>query len=462
MNTSDAQGIRSGRVRRVAPLVGLAGRTAGEAVVESLRRRRSGGDSSEFHQRTAERYAEQLGHSKGVLMKAGQILSFSAVSDAGETQPLFQRALQRLQDDAPPMPKETAIRVIETELDNSIDTLFADFDPVPLAAASIGQVHAATLHNGRRVAVKVQYPGVDKAIRADLENVELLATFLRIANGLWPGGIPADIKGLSAELSARIGEEIDYRAEAANQTRFADLYRGHPFIRVPEIVPALSTGRVLTMDLATGMRFSDAASSGAQLKNAWSEAIFRFFYGGFSRLGMLHSDPHPGNYLFHDDGSVTFLDFGCVKQFTPAQSDITRRFVNATVDGDTPGLLAVLNDMGGFRANEPPPTEDLLAWARGPIEYLTGPQPYQVTRNYAVWATRDWASLVGPFANVYQRLTLDPAYIMVIRILVGTNAISSLFEAVGPWEAIRSEWDRGGPPATPLGELEAAFWRAAV
>ena len=451
---------RTGRVRRVAPLVGLAGRTAGEAVVESLRRRRSGGDSAEFHARTAERYAEHLGHSKGVLMKAGQILSFLALSGDGETQPLFQRALQRLQDNAPPMPTETAIAVIETELGQSIDALFADFDAVPLAAASIGQVHAATMHDGRRVAVKVQYPGVDKAIRADLENVELLATFLKLANGLWPGGIPADIKGLSAEVSARIGEEIDYRMEAANQTRFATLYRAHPFIRVPDVVPTRSTRRVLTMDLATGRRFSEAAAADADSRGMWSEVIFRFFYGGFSRLGVLHSDPHPGNYLFHDDGSVTFLDFGCVKQFDSVQTLNTRRFLNATIDGDAPGLIEVLRAMGGFRADEPPPPDDLVAWARGPIEYLAGPQPYRVTREYAVRATRDWVSLVGPYAKIYQRLSLDPAYIMIIRILIGTNAIASLFDATGHWEAIRSEWDRGGPPATPMGELEAAFWRA--
>lgn len=229
--------VPRGRVRRAAPLVGLAGRTAGEAVVASLRRRMGGEENEDFHVRAAERYAQLLGRSKGVLMKAGQILSFVTVGSAvpAEYRTIYQATLARLQDSAPPMPAELAASVVEEELGAGPAQVFAEFDPEPLAAASIGQVHAARLHDGRRVAVKVQYPGVDEAIRADLRNTELLATFFSLVRTLTPDLTRVDVRALAAEVADRIGEEIDYRAEAHNQAHFADAYRGHPFIRVPEV-----------------------------------------------------------------------------------------------------------------------------------------------------------------------------------------------------------------------------------
>jgi predicted unusual protein kinase regulating ubiquinone biosynthesis (AarF/ABC1/UbiB family) len=212
--------VPQGRVRRAAPLVGMAGRTAGEAVVASLRRN----GAERFHARAAERYAEMLGRSKGVLMKAGQILSFVTVGAAvpAEYRTLYQSTLARLQDSAPPMPAELAASVVEEELGAPPDALFAEFAAEPLAAASIGQVHAATMHDGRRVAVKVQYPGVEEAIRADLRNTELLATFFSLARTLAPDLTRVDVRALAREVADRIGEEIDYRAEARNQAEFAD------------------------------------------------------------------------------------------------------------------------------------------------------------------------------------------------------------------------------------------------
>src|ERR1700710_1446021 len=188
--------ISGGRVGRVAPLVGMAGRTAGEAVVASLRKRRQGGDLTEFHTCQAQRYAERLGRSRGVLMKAGQMLSFVALDPVvgAPYRGISQEAFARLQDDAPPMPPQLAIETIRAELGRSPRELFAEFDPHPLAAASIGQVHAATLHDGRRVAVKVQYPGVEEAIRADLKNTELIATFFQMVFTMVPGLARMDVR----------------------------------------------------------------------------------------------------------------------------------------------------------------------------------------------------------------------------------------------------------------------------
>jgi len=225
--------------------------------------------------------------------------------------------------------------------------VFAEFNPHPLAAASIGQVHAATLPDGRRVAVKVQYPGVDKAIRADLANTELLATFLRLLFTVVPSLTRIDVRELAREVSDRIGEEIDYRIEATNQQEFADAYRGHPFIRIPEILPELSTRRVLSMELVDGLRYSKAARAEQQLRDSWGEVVFRFFGDSLYRLGLMNTDPHPGNYLFHPDGTVSFLDFGCVKRFTDVQARTMSGFLQRTVDQDRNGCISGVSSPGG-------------------------------------------------------------------------------------------------------------------
>src|ERR1700722_5197292 len=249
--------IAQGRIRRAAPLASLAARTTGEAVVAALRHKALGTDSTEFHQRNAERYTQLLGRSKGVLMKTGQMLSFVTLGSAipAEYRSIYQAALARLQDDAPPMDAELARSTLEAELGKRTGDLFADFDWQPIAAPAIGQGHEATTTDGRRVAVKIQYPGVADAIRSDLENTELLATFFQLMAAMVPGLLRLDLRAVAKEVSERICEEVDYEKEADNQSVFADLYRGHPFIHVPEVVVELSTARVLTQDFVAGRRW---------------------------------------------------------------------------------------------------------------------------------------------------------------------------------------------------------------
>jgi predicted unusual protein kinase regulating ubiquinone biosynthesis (AarF/ABC1/UbiB family) len=295
--SGDPQPMARGRVARVAPLVGLAGRTAGEVVLASLRQRRGEGAGPEARVRAAQRYAERLGRSRGVLLKAGQIFSFVSPDPAvtGEFRSAFQAAFATLQDDAPPMPAEVALEVVGAELGRAPDEVFAAFDPEPVAAASIGQVHKAVLPGGRAVAVKVQYPGVEQAIRADLANTELLATFFQLMFSVMPNMTRANVRAMAREVSERIGEEVDYRREAANQREFAEAYRGHPFIRIPEVVSQLSTRRVLVMDFVEGLRYHAATAADRELRDRWAEAIFRFVMGGMRRLRLCKADPHPGN-----------------------------------------------------------------------------------------------------------------------------------------------------------------------
>jgi predicted unusual protein kinase regulating ubiquinone biosynthesis (AarF/ABC1/UbiB family) len=202
-------------------------------------------------------------------MKAGQILAMLIPESAveGDYRGVYQRAFAKLFDDAPPMPTAVAIATVEVELGRPVPEVFASFEPAPLAAASIGQVHAATLHDGTRVVVKVQYPGVEAAIRADLANTELLGTFLQLIVSAAPGLSRLDVRGMAQEISDRIGEEIDYRAEAAYQREFADAYRGHPFIRIPQVHPELSTRRVLTMEHVDGARYAEAKTAEQGLRD---------------------------------------------------------------------------------------------------------------------------------------------------------------------------------------------------
>lgn len=447
--------VRTGRVARAAPLVALTGRTAGEAVVSALRRR----DRGDTRARSAERYAHTLGQSRGVLMKAGQILSFVSLGSLvdGRSQSVYQAALARLQDDAPPMDAATAAGVVEAELGAPPESVFAQFDAQPLAAASIGQVHGATTRDGRRVVVKVQYPGVDEAIRADLANAELLATFFQLIRGVLPDLGRTDARALAREVGERIGEEIDYRVEAANQATFAEVYRGHPFIRVPEVLPEYSTGRVITMQRSDGMRWSAAQQHDQELKDRWGEAIYRFTLGTLRRMGRFNADPHPGNYLFHDDGSVTFLDFGCVKAFHTDQVDWMRSAVQAAVHGDAELLLNLYAEQGFVDPADPPEAPAMLTWARESLLPVLADQPFRYTPAFAARIVDLEFSPRGPHAPVVQKLTLPGEYLALTRIDLGMTAVLATLGASCNWRGIREELDLGAAPATRYGELEAEF-----
>jgi predicted unusual protein kinase regulating ubiquinone biosynthesis (AarF/ABC1/UbiB family) len=455
-----ADGISRGRLRRAAPLAALSARTVGEAVLVGLCSRLTGADSTEFHVRTAERYAELLGHSKGALMKAGQMLSFVSANPVvpAEFQPIYQAALARLRDDAPPMAPELARAVLEDELGRPIESVFAQFESEPLAAASIGQVHAARLHDGREVAVKIQYPGVAAAIRADLKNNELLGTLFALISGASPMKVSHDICGAARELSVRISEELDYRLEATNQMEFADVYRGHPFIHVPEVIGELCTERVLTQELVQGKSWTEALASEQELRDSWAEAIYRFVYGSNHRFCLFHADPHPGNYLFHEDGSVSFLDFGCVKRFPREQVEIMSAIARACFREDVLGTWRTSVEAGFWRTSDPVTPEEIFTFWRDPWELWWADQPFTITPEYvAKWIERRF-SPTGPSANAFRYTTAPPEYTMMSRIEVGEASLVAELHATNDWKTIVSEFFEGPPPVTAMGKLDHAFF----
>ena len=314
---------RNADVAKLGAQVGLTyAATSARKVFASAERRVELDHEREL--KTAEQIADRLGQMKGAMMKIGQMASYL---DEGLPEPL-RLALSQLQSNAPPMSSELAAQAVERELGATIGELFVEWDPVPIASASIGQVHKAIIIDPktgkeRAVAVKVQYPGVDAAISADLRNTELLGTILK--QGF--GGL--DPSEMVEEIKSRLSEELDYRLEATNQRAFQEYYRNHPYIHIPEVIDHLCTGRVLTTELVSGHTWSELLAMDQSEQDLAAECIFRFVFRSLYRFGAFNGDPHPGNYIFHGNGKVTFLDFGLVKHFTAAELHTFESMVRA-------------------------------------------------------------------------------------------------------------------------------------
>ena len=318
-------------------------------------------------------------------------------------------------------------------------------------------MHRALTHDDRAVAVKVQYPGVAEAIESDLAAAGLLFSGMGTAfKGLEPGP-------LVAELRERLVEELDYALEARNQELFADFYRGHPFIHVPDVVPELSTARVLTSELAVGLRFEDVVAADPATRDRAAEIIYRFVFRSLYRLQAFNGDPHPGNYLFGDDGRVTFLDFGLVKRFTDAElADFSDMVQAIAVERDAARFRAVIERVGLLPAGHPASDEELLDYFGHFYELVDATGPSTVTGAYASESVRRIFDASGPYAEIQKAANLPPAFVIIQRINLGLYAILGELEATADWRGICEElWPFvDGPPRTELGEQEAR-WAAA-
>jgi len=430
----------------------LVGRLGTSRLTGRIRTRLTPADRREeraaaMELRTAEQVAESLGNMKGALMKLGQIASFL---DEGLPEP-YRVALAQLQSDAPPMAPELAAGVIEAELGRPPTAIFSEWEPLPLAAASIGQVHRAVTVDGREVAVKVQYPGVAAAIEADLANTEMLARML-------PMMFPAlDAKVLATELRDRLTEELDYVHEAANQRQFCDIYRGHPFIHIPEVVDELSTGMVLTTELATGARFAEVEQWSAHERDLAGETLFRFVFRGINRLGVFNGDPHPGNYLFRPGGQVTFLDFGLVKEFAPEETAVFHRLVETLVlQGDPEAYRRTLESIGLLRPDPSLSTEEVADYFSHFYDLVMVRGRRTVEHEYASETVRRVFNSKSPVAKA---VSLPSMFVIVQRINLGLYALLARLGATADWRGIAEElWPMvDGPPTTPLGEAEAEW-----
>ena len=398
---------------------------------------------------TAEDVADTLGAMKGVMMKIGQMASY--VDDG--LSPAVRRTLARLQDSVPPMGPELAATVVAEELGAPPERAFARWDPQPIAAASIGQVHRAVTLDGQAVAVKVQYPGIADMMAADLRNVALLRRILRIT-------APAqDVDALLTELRDRVLEELDYRREAASQQRFAAYYRGHPTIHVPRVISELSTRRVLTTELSDGARFAELASWPQRERDLAAETIYRFVFRSLYEIGAFNGDPHPGNYLFHRGGRVTFLDFGLVKHFTTAELEpLLQMNRDICIEHDPEAFRRTLESAGFLRPGAPVSTEAIVEHLAVFYDTIREPGPLTVTSDYASSVVRRFFDVRSPLAEY---IAIPQSYVILQRINLGLFAILGELSATANWRAISEEiWPSVRAPAsTPMGQAEAA-WRA--
>ena len=403
----------------------------------------------QFAIRTAEDVAKELGEMKGVLMKAGQLISFIFEALPDEA----QDALATLQADAAPMAPSLAAEVVRGDLGRAPERVFLDWSDMPIAAASIGQVHKAITPNGRDVAVKVQYPGVHDAIESDLDAAEVM--YAMFSSMMLKG---LDAKGLVDELRLRMREELDYRLEATNVAEFEERFAGHPWVRIPKLVPEFSTERLLTTEWIEGLtfeQFREQASDDTKQRSA--EVVWRFAQNAIHRHGMFNGDPHPGNYKFHHDGSVSFLDYGLVKRWSPGEWESLKPTMDAVVIDRDPDLVVKRMEQSGFLRTGHGLDAQMV------FDYVSSPYVPYLTDEFTF--TRDWMrdtlavilDVQGPHAEVIEQLNMPPSFVILDRVIWGVSAILGKLDAHGPWRAMLLEYIDDAEPATDLGAAEAAW-----
>jgi predicted unusual protein kinase regulating ubiquinone biosynthesis (AarF/ABC1/UbiB family) len=404
---------------------------------------------------TAEQIVAALGTMKGAAMKLGQVMSFLDVGLVPEEyREEFQAKLAELRDAAPKVAFKDMKKVIEGEYGERLEDVFETFDPVPIAAASIGQVYKAKLHDGRDVAVKVQYPGVAQAVRADMQNLGMILRLMkRVAPGLDP-------KAMGDEIRSRIDEELDYELEAQNQRTLARIFRGHPFIVVPEVVTSLSHEKVIVSEFVIGRGFEEIKQLPQEERNRLGEILFRFYFGCMYRHHQFSGDPHPGNSMLLDDGRMAFLDFGLFKRIPASIAEFELEITRLGAAGDGQALIDHLH-RGGFIARPQLYTpEGILAQLRDMTWWYADDEEVELTPEIA---TEVMIEMSDPRSSHFSKMrheTLPPDHLFGRRLEMLTLAVMSQLRARGNWHRIAREWIYGDPPVTELGRQEAEFYAA--
>jgi predicted unusual protein kinase regulating ubiquinone biosynthesis (AarF/ABC1/UbiB family) len=447
---------RVGRTAKVGRLAaGQAVRQAGTHVTNVARTPQGRRAALERrHIEAAEQIVDALGHMKGAAMKVGQVMSFLDVGLVPEEyREDFQRKLAKLRDAAPTVTFKDMRKVIESELEEKLGEVFEEFDEDPIAAASIGQVYRARLAgDGRRVAVKVQYPGVDAAVRADLQNLGLI---LRVAKRIAPG---MDPKAIGQEIRDRIEEELDYELEAANQKALARIFRGHPFIAVPDVVSTLSRQRVMVSEYVHGAGFEELKGYPQEERDRIGEILFRFYFGCLYRHHQFSGDPHPGNSLLLADGRMAFLDFGLFKRMPPGAVELEIKVARAVIEGDIDTIMLLGTETGFFPHPDKFDPDRVLEHFRAATSWYTADEEIELTPEYATQVLIDMSDPRSEYFGQLRHESAPPDHIFGRRMEVLTLAVISQLHARGNFHRIAREWFYGDPPATELGRQEAEFF----
>ncbi len=388
--------------------------------------------AAEVQARTADQIFKVLGELKGGAMKFGQAMSIFEAAMPEELAAPYRATLTRLQDAAPPMPSSVVHRVLADELGPRWRRKFASFDDTPAAAASIGQVHRAVWRDGRDVAVKVQYPGAGKALVSDLNQVSRVA---RVSAGWIPG---LDIKPIMDELKQRVAEELDYGLEAASQRQFAKAFAGDPDFAIPQVVH--QSGNVLVSEWLEGVPLSAIIASGPPpVRHAAAQRYLEFLLAGPQRAGLLHADPHPGNFRLLPDGRLGIIDFGAVNRLPDGLPPAMGQLLTLALKGDAEGVLDGLRSEGFVKPSIDIDAEALLdylgpfldplrsdtftfsrAWLRGLFGYLNDPRRPQFT--------------------IGMKLNLPPDYLLIHRVWLGGIGVLCQIEGTVAGRATVSAW----------------------
>jgi predicted unusual protein kinase regulating ubiquinone biosynthesis (AarF/ABC1/UbiB family) len=454
----ESEKIPTSRVRRSATVGKLAASEAvkqfGTRAANVTRGTQASEDAMARRQlETAKQIVAALGTMKGAAMKLGQVMSFLDVGlVAEEHREEFQRELAKLRDAAPTVSFKQMRRVIEDDLEGSIEELFESFEQEPIAAASIGQVYRATLQDGREVAVKVQYPGVAAAVRADMQNMDMI---MRLLKRMTPG---MDAKAIAAEIKERIGEELDYELEAQNQRSLARIYRDHPFIVVPDVITSLSRERVLVTEFVKGVGFEEMKGYPQAQRDRIGEIVFRFFLGCLYRHRQFSGDPHPGNFLLMDDGRVAFLDFGLFKRMEANAVELELACQRAVIEGDAEALHRLLAQSGFLPEPERVNAEHLMEFIADAIWWYTNDEVVELTPEIATQVMIESSDPRSSHFREMRHQDMRPEHLFGRRMEVLTLAVLSQLRAKNNWHRIAREWIYGDAPVTELGREEAEFY----
>jgi len=424
--------------QRTAKLASLPLGAAGR-VAAGWGKRLAGRDAAEVNAEVAARTAQQvfavLGELKGGAMKFGQALSVFEAAIPNEMAQPYRDALTKLQSAAPPMPVATVHRVLAEQLGRSWRQRFADFEDTPAAAASIGQVHRAVWHDGRDVAVKVQYPGADEALHSDLRQLQ---RFARLFQAFVPG---LEVKPLLAELRDRMVEELDYRDESDNQRAFAAAYQDDAEIKIPRVVA--SAPKAMVTEWITGRPLAMIIRDGDKpTRDRMGRLLGEFHYSAPARARLLHADPHPGNFMLLPDGRLGVIDFGAVARLPNGIPPILGMMSRLALQERSDELLAMLREGGFVRPGTELLAEDVLAYL-GPFVEPLRTERFHFTRRWLQRQAERVGDLRSPDSRTGRSLNLPPQYLLIHRVTLGSTGVLCQLDAETPARAIVERWQPG-------------------